>query len=211
MRALAMVGSDIDHFECPICGSHDRERHLLLYLNASGIMSSMPSMRILHFAPERGLSRLITAAMPIQYVKCDLHPVDIGVQQADIEAIPFAGEVFDLVIANHVLEHVDDDLRAVREICRVLRPGGTAILQTPYSAMLQRTWSDAGIKGDEPRRQAYGQEDHARLFGLDIFERFSVSGFLPCIATHSELLPGHDADRFGVNGLEPFFRFRRAQ
>jgi len=209
MRALCVVGSDIDNFECPRCGGHDRERHLLMYLQASGLMAALPGMRILHFAPERHLSRRIAALRPIAYIRCDLYPVSPDIERVDIETIPFEDGAFDLVIANHVLEHVKDDGRAVAEISRVLRPGGTAILQTPYSQVLHNTWSDPGITSDEARRQVYGQEDHVRLFGRDIFERFSSSGLRACIATHDDLLAQHDPQVLAVNQREPFFLFRR--
>jgi SAM-dependent methyltransferase len=209
MRTLDVIGSDIDNFECPRCGAHDRERHLLMYMQASGIMNELPGMRILHFAPERRLSPHIAASAPVTYIKGDLYPATPDVRRVDIEAMPFEDETFDMVIANHVLEHVDDDMRALAEIRRVLSPGGAAILQTPYSPVLQYTWSDSGIVSDEARRQAYGQEDHVRLFGRDIFERFSSSGLRACISTHGALLADHDARMLGVNPREPFFLFRR--
>ncbi|MDR7097745.1 SAM-dependent methyltransferase [Lysobacter niabensis] len=209
MQALGVIGSDVKNFECPRCGAHDRERHLLMYLQASGLLAALPTMRILHFAPERHLSRRIAASAPIGYIRCDLYPASEEIERVDIEAMPFDDGAFDLVIANHVLEHVEDDSRALAEIYRVLKPGGAAILQTPYSSILHRTWSDPGIIADEARRQAYGQEDHVRLFGRDIFERFSSSGLGACIATHDELLAGRDARMLGVNPSEPFFLFRR--
>ena len=211
MVALQSVGSAVDQFECPHCGAHDRERHLLLYFRALGLIEAVPSLRILHFAPERHLSRCLAAAAPAGYVKCDLHPAADDVQRVDIEAMPFDDGTFDLVIANHVLEHVDDDLRALREIRRVLRPGGRAVLQTPYCASLHVTWRDAGIATDAARLQAYGQEDHVRLYGRDIFERFASAGLHPRVQTHADLLPGRDARLHGVNDAEPLFLFERLE
>lgn len=209
MRALEMIGSDVDNFECPRCGAHDRERHLLLYLQSSGLLASLPSLRILHFAPEWNLSRRIAEMVPVQYVKCDLYPGTADVQRVDIQAMPYADATFDMVIANHVLEHVGDDLKAVSEVARVLKPGGCAVLQTPYSDMLERTWSDPGIISDVARLQAYGQEDHLRLFGRDIFLRFSQFGLASRVSTHAELLEGSQPDLLGVNPREPFFLFVR--
>jgi SAM-dependent methyltransferase len=124
-------------------------------------------------------------------------------------AMPFDDDTFDCVIANHVLEHVGDVDRALGEICRVLRPGGHAILQTPYGSKLHRTWEDAGIDTPAARLQAYGQEDHVRLFGRDIFERIAAAGFDALVRQHNELLDDVDPDREGVNPREPFFLFRR--
>lgn len=209
MRALDVVGSDLDHFECPQCGAHDRERHLLLYMRVTGLIDRLAGQDVLHFAPERHLSRAIAHAGPRTYRKGDLYPLAADVERIDLLAIPCNAESFDLVIANHVLEHVLDDIGAVNEIYRVLKPGGHAILQTPFSAKLQHTWSDPGIDTDEARLQAYGQEDHVRLFGRDIFDRFSLSGLVPCGGSHDELLGDYDSTKYGINAREPLFLFRR--
>lgn len=210
MKALATIGSDIVRFECPWCGSHDRERHLLLYTRAASILPDLSGKHVLHFAPERNFSRFIANAGPAQYVKADLYPISPDIKRIDMLDIPFADSTFDLVIANHVLEHVADDKRALAEIQRIIKLGGYAILQTPFSSRLCNTWSDPGIDSDVARLQAYGQEDHVRLYGKDIFERFAASGLEPQIGSHAELLPGIDPERFGVNGLEPFFLFRKS-
>ncbi len=209
MITLEGVGSDVDHFECPRCGCHDRERHLLMYMRATGLFESLSNKAVLHFAPERRLSPLIAAQQPLRYIRCDLYPQTPEIEKMDISAIPYPAESFDLVIANHVLEHVADDQAALAEIYRVLKPGAYAILQTPYSAKLHHTWSDPGIDTDTARLQAYGQEDHVRLFGRDIFERFTATGLKSCVSTHSQLLQEYDARRYGVNAKEPFFLFQR--
>jgi len=209
MRRLDMVGSDPDRFECPRCGAHDRERHLLMYLRASGVMEEMRGRRVLHFAPEKHLPRLLRSADPASYLACDLFPKNEGVQRVDMLAMPFEPGAFDVVIANHVLEHVDDDAQAFAEIHRVLAPGGFAILQTPYSARLHATWQDRGIDTPEARLQAYGQEDHVRLFGRDVFERAAAAGFESHVRHHAELLGDVDPATAGVNAAEPFFLFRK--
>jgi SAM-dependent methyltransferase len=210
MRALDVIGSDLANFECPWCGSHDRERHMALFLEASGLWAAIPGASILHFAPERRLSPRIAAIGPARYVRADLHPAGPGIERMDIHAIPAEDSSFDLVIANHVLEHVEDDRRAVAEVARVLRPGGHAVLQVPFSPRLQATFSDPGIDDDRSRRECYGQEDHVRLFGRDVFERFALAGSLEDISSpHGRLLPDSDPWRLGINAAEPFFLFRK--
>lgn len=208
-RALDIVGSDLDHFECPNCGAHDRERHLAQFLRASGLLTRLTGRRIVHFAPERAIVALLAARQPADYRKCDLHPASPQIDAVDITRMPFGDASVDLLVANHVLEHVEDDSRALAEIVRVLAPGGHAILQTPYSNVLLRTWEDPGIVEPYARLQAYGQEDHVRLYGRDIFERFAASGLEACVVTHDQLLPDVDAGSSGVNRREPFFLFRR--
>jgi SAM-dependent methyltransferase len=209
MRALDVVGSDPDHFECPRCGAHDRERHLLMYMRASGLLDGLRGKSVLHFAPERRLSRFIRNARPERYLPCDLFPQSPEVQRVDMLDMQFEAGTFDAVIANHVLEHVGDDARALSEIRRVLKPGGFAILQTPYSRRLHGTWQDAGIDDPRSRLQAYGQEDHVRLYGRDIFERIVSAGFESCVRQHVDLLGDVDTARAGINPAEPFFLFRK--
>ncbi len=209
IRALDIVGSDPDRFSCPACFSHDRERHLWLYLQASGLLETIAGSTILHFAPEQHLAARLAAHQPIRYLKADLYPTAADIQPVDLLHMPFADASFNLVLANHVLEHVADDLQGLRELHRVLAPQGWAILQTPYAASLHHTWEDPGIRSPQQRLLAYGQEDHVRLYGQDIFQRIAAIGFEPHIRTHAQLLPQQAPQRYGVNAAEPFMLFRR--
>jgi len=211
MYALDTIGSEPDRFECPRCGSHDRERHLLLYLEKLGLLADMSGKSVLHFAPEKRLASRISAASPAHYVRCDLYPITPEIQRVDMLEMQFEDRSFDVVIANHVLEHVSDDLKALGEIYRVLKPGGYAILQTPYSAKLHHTWQDPGIDNDAARLQAYGQRDHVRLFGRDIFSRFASKGLVSCVRQHDEVLPETDAIALGISPKEPLFLFSRPE
>lgn len=202
-----VVGSDIENFECPACGCHDRERHLFLYLQASGLLDRMNGARLLHVAPEMHLQRVIGQTAPREYVLGDLYPTRAEVRRVDLMDIDCPDASFDLVIANHVLEHVGDDGRALREILRVLRPGGQAILQTPYASRLPCKFEDASITSEGARLQAYGQEDHCRLYGADFPDFIVAFGFVAMTATHADLLPDVDPGRMGVNAQEPFLLF----
>lgn len=209
MRALDVVGSDVDNFSCPWCHSHDRERHLLLFMRAAGLFSFITGKRVLHFAPENYLSSFIKEAGPKEFVRCDLYPWAADIARVDLLALPYPDCYFDLLVANHVLEHVEDDWRAVAEIVRVLKPGGFAILQTPYSDVLKRTWEDAGIQSRQARFEAFGQEDHVRLFGKDIFVRIEQQGLVSKVQFHATLLAEYCPNRFGLNEREPFFLFEK--
>lgn len=211
MQELQIVGSDVDHFGCPRCGAHDRERHLFMYMEAAGLFSELRGKTVVHFAPERQLSKRIAANEPARYVRCDLYPGAPDIQRIDILEMDFPSSSVDLLIANHVLEHVADDMQALSEIYRILKVGGYAILQTPYSQKLHHTWDDPGITDEATRLQAYGQVDHVRLYGRDIFERFKSAGFNSCVLQHTELLADTDTNKYGINCQEPFFLFQRAQ
>jgi len=211
MHVLSLVGSDPEHFECPRCGAHDRERHLFMYLEKTGLLADMRGKSVLHFAPEKRLARCILATRPECYVRCDLYPQTPEIVRVDMLAMQFEAASFDMLIANHVLEHVADDMQALAEIRRVLKVGGYAILQTPYSRTLHRTWEDPGIVEEAARLQAYGQADHVRLYGRDLFDRFSSAGLASRKQEHAELLADIDPIRCGVNPDEPFMLFQRAQ
>jgi SAM-dependent methyltransferase len=113
------------------------------------------------------------------------------------------------VIANHVLEHVDDAQQSLAEIYRVLANGGFAILQTPFASTLTRTFEDSGIQSKSARLHAYGQEDHVRMYGRDIDAVFTSRGLISRVNTHQALLPEIDAVRYGVNPAEPFLLFQK--
>jgi ubiquinone/menaquinone biosynthesis C-methylase UbiE len=119
-----------------------------------------------------------------------------------VTAITEPDGAFDLVICNHVLEHVPDLDRALTELHRVLRPGGVAVLQTPFASGRAETLEDPAITSDRDRLKFYGQEDHVRLFGRDIFDRVAAVGFRVRYVTHAEALGHLDAAREGVSSDE---------
>lgn len=209
MKVLDITGSDVNHHSCPKCQSHDRERHLKLYFDGLGLKKLVTNSRVLHFAPERWFSKYIQEATPSYYVKADLHPASADIRHVDVLAMDFEDQSFDLVIANHVLEHVIDDAKALTELNRVLRPGGFAVLQTPYSEVLLQKFEDKGIEDHRARLQAYGQEDHLRLYGRDIFGYIESFGFKSYIQRHESALSSYHSEMYGVNVNEPLFLFKK--
>lgn len=199
---LDIVGSDVMNFSCPYCSNHDRLRHLFMYFDKLDFWRRFDGAAILHIAPESALSERIVSHEPRLYVKGDYSPRSADIQRIDVTALPFPDESFDVIICNHVLEHVGDDLAALSEMCRTLRPGGCAVLQTPYSNFLARTFTDPAIDSDELRQRYYGQEDHVRLFGRDLFDRMRRAGLTPHIETHESRLPEFDPVYYGVNAAE---------
>ena len=202
LSVLGVVGSDMQNFACPVCRCTDRDRHLCMYFDALDLWGRFGGANILHFAPEVALIPRISATQPVRYVRADLFPATADIERIDITAIPYADESFDVVICNHVLEHVPNDGLALSEIRRVLKHGGRAILQTPYSSVLHSTWEDSGIATEQQRLLCYGQEDHVRLYGVDLFEKIIASGLHVQRHSHMERLPERDASYYGVNPLE---------
>jgi hypothetical protein len=202
LRELDIVGSDVENFSCPYCSSHDRLRHLFMYFDKLDFWKRFDGAAILHIAPEAALGERIASHKPKLYVQGDYSPQSADIRKIDVTAIPFPDESFDLIICNHVLEHVGDDRAALSEMRRVLRPGGCAVLQTPYSNFLARTFTDPAIDSDELRQRYYGQKDHVRLYGRDLFDRIRQAGLTPHIETHESRLPEADPACYGVNPAE---------
>lgn len=154
---------------CPVCKSSDRERLLIYALGK--LMLPIKNYKILHIAPETMLCKYITSHKPISYIKGDKFAQGYNYPKdtiyLDITNLPFEDNLFDLMICNHVLEHVIDEKKALSELHRVLSPGGLAIIQVPLSLKLENTLEDERINSDELREKFYGQKDHVRLYGLD--------------------------------------------
>lgn len=205
LTRLDMVGSDLDNFGCRFCHANDRERHLFMYFDRLNIWERFKDASVLHFAPDLPISSKIMGLGMKNYVRADLFPNSPDIQRIDCTNIPYGGGEFDMVIANHVLEHVPDHQRALAEIFRVLRSGGMAILQTPYSRLLFKNFEDLAIDTDDGRRFFYGQEDHVRVFGQSqFFESIRKAGFHLEVVEHSRFFDDHDAFHYGVNKHEPF-------
>lgn len=167
---------------CFNCGSNDRERLIHTYLEREGLLTRMPTLRVLHIAPEITLREyLLHRNKPREYVIGDKKTAGYAyppeVVDLDATELPLADSHFDVVICNHVLEHIPDDRLAMAEIHRVLAPGGTAILQVPYAWGLDHTEEDLAINDPRERERRYGQFDHVRLYGRDYEDRLREVGF----------------------------------
>ncbi len=199
-QKLQEMGSDIDNFYCPHCECFDRERHLFMYFDKLSLWDRIKGGNVLHFAPEYHLSKKIESLSPNLYVKADLFPSDDSIQQMDATSIPYEEATFDFLIFNHILEHIPDYKKALAGLYRVLKPNGVAIMQTPFSKLLQRNFEDEGINTDELRLLYYGQEDHVRIFSeRDLLQGFTDTGFRLNIVPHNTLFSPEDATYYGVN------------
>jgi SAM-dependent methyltransferase len=116
----------------------------------------------------------------------------------DVQDIPAADESFDAVICNHVLEHVPDDRRAMREIRRVLKPGGWAILGVPLQRQRDDSFEDPSITSPEERERAYGQFDHVRVYGRDYPDRLRECGFEVEMVPYADRLGADRARQYGL-------------
>ena len=112
-----------------------------------------------------------------KYITADIES-PLAKVKMDIHQIPFEDDYFDVALCNHVLEHVTDDLKAMREIYRVLKPGGWAIMQVPFfHPVPEKTFEDKHITDPKEREKIFGQDDHVRKFGNDYADRLRSAGF----------------------------------
>lgn len=193
-----LIGSDTENYGCYYCKANDRERHLFMFFDKLNIWEKFKDSRILHIAPEFHLMRRIEKLVPLEYVKGDFNPKE-GLLKIDITEIQYSDNYFDAIICNHVLEHVNDYFRAIKELARVLKPKGFAILQTPYSVLLFNNFEDPGINTPELKFVFYGQEDHARIISKrqlfeDLENYFSLN-----IVRNDSLFNESENIKYGIN------------
>jgi SAM-dependent methyltransferase len=164
--------------QCPNCYSVDRSRLLYLFFKMRTEVYKKPT-RILHISPNKEIAGVLTGPT-IEQVVGSIEPEqysEFNPVYLDVQDIKFPDNSFDVVICCHVIEHVDDDDKAMREIYRVLKPGGFAVLQVPLALNLEKTIEDRTLKTDKERKIKFGQVDHVRLYGLDYFTKLEKAGF----------------------------------
>lgn len=161
--------------QCPRCGALERHRLLWLWLRDRTDVFTSP-VRLLHLAPEPVLRERFERQANLDYVTVDLQS-PLADLRADVQRLPFPTGAFDAVIANHVLEHVDDDRAAMVELGRVLRPGGWAVLQVPLDETRETTFEDPAVTDPAARERLFGKDDHVRVYGRDYGQRLRDAGF----------------------------------
>jgi predicted SAM-dependent methyltransferase len=155
--------------------SLERHRLLWLYLTQETPLFK-ESLSLLHVAPEQCFYKRFRESSNLTYTTIDLHSPLADVK-ADICALPFENNSFDVVLCNHVLEHIKDDIQAMLELYRVMKPGGWGILQIPLENHRQSTYEDDSITDPKERAAIFGQYDHVRVYGMDYFDRLNEVGF----------------------------------
>ncbi|CAN5502433.1 hypothetical protein BH11PSE9_BH11PSE9_14670 [soil metagenome] len=169
---------------CPGCGSLERHRLMQLYFERKTNLFSLPlnssplnsaPLKVLHFAPEACFATVLDNNPSIDYISADLYAPNAK-QKIDITDIPYADDSFDVILCSHVLEHIPDDHRAMRELRRVLKPQGWALLQVPIDHRRATTFEDPSVTDPMERERLFGQYDHVRWYGRDYASRLIRSG-----------------------------------
>lgn len=184
---------------CPVCYSSPRHRIVWLFIQSRTNLCEPSPKRMLHIAPELILEQRFKQLAHLDYLSGDLyHPR--AMVTMDITDIHYPENSFDAIYCSHVLEHVPEDRKAMREFHRVLRPGGWAILMVPLAA--EPTDEDLSVTDPKERARRFGRHDHVRLYGPDFADRLREAGF------EVSVVPPHDfvdPSRFNSMGLRAHF------
>jgi len=165
-----------DNRLCPSCLSLERHRLLWMYLhNKTDFFNT--KLDVLHIAPEQPFIKRFKKIQQLNYTSADLEsPIaDIKTDIRDMNV--FNDKEFDVIICNHVMEHIEEEQVALKELLRVLKPGGWAILQVPIDYSSESTFEDNSITDKRERERIFGQYDHVRVYGKDYPERLRKAGF----------------------------------
>ncbi len=168
-------GKQRENVLSPSTLSLERHRLLWIYLkNESDFFTA--SHKVLHFAPEQAFYKRFRKLKNLDYTTTDLESPLADVK-ADICNLPFEDNTYDVILCNHVLEHIPDDTQAMHELYRVLKPGGMAVLQIPQDLSREITFEDNSITDPAERARIFGQYDHVRVYGRDYFDKLRSIGF----------------------------------
>jgi SAM-dependent methyltransferase len=161
---------------CPKCLSLERHRLLWLYFKSKTDFFEK-HYKVLHVAPEQVFYKIFKKQRNLDYTTIDLESPLADIKM-NVEQMTFGDSEFDIVLCNHVLEHVENDDKALKEIFRVLKKGGYAILQSCIDYNRLTTYEDKTITSEEDREREFWQKDHCRLYGMDYSERLKKAGFV---------------------------------
>ncbi len=168
---------NFENYNCPFCMSSDRERLYMIFLERY-LKEIAHKCSILDFAPSLVFSNKLRVTPKIKYTSADLFRKDVDIQLDICDMKVLMDAKFDFIICSHVLEHVPDPDKAMREILRIIAPNGKAIIMVPLFWDVHSTSEDSRHTTDKLRLQHYGQEDHVRLFSReDFLNRLDLAGF----------------------------------
>jgi SAM-dependent methyltransferase len=181
---------------CPGTLSLERHRLLWLYLQRKTTLLKN-KLKVLHIAPEQVFYSRFKSFNHWDYTTTDLYSPMADVK-ADICDLPFKDVTFDLILCNHVLEHIPDDIKAMEELYRVLKKGGTLIAQVPLEAERPTTFEDNSVTDKAKRTEIFGQYDHVRIYGIDYYQRLESVGFKTKRVDFLKELSAEEIDKFAL-------------
>lgn len=172
------------------------ERHRLLWLylkNKTDFFTA--NHKVLHFAPEQAFYKRFQTMKNLEYITTDLDSPLADVK-ADICNLPFEDNEFDVILCNHVLEHIPNDTKAMQELYRIMKPGGFGVFQIPQDLNRDTTFEDNTITDKKERTKIFGQYDHVRVYGKDYFDKLRSIGFKVDAVDFTATLSQKDITRY---------------
>ncbi|MDT0621245.1 class I SAM-dependent methyltransferase [Croceitalea vernalis] len=184
------------------------ERHRLLWLylkNQTNFFTD--NLKVLHFAPEQAFYKRFKNQKNIDYLTTDLNSPLADIK-ADICDLPFEDASFDVILCNHVLEHIPNDITAMKELYRILKPNGWGIFQIPQDLNRTTTFEDNSITDKKERAKIFGQYDHVRVYGRDYFDKLRNIGFKVDEVDYTATLTNQNIEKYRLakGELIPFVR-----
>jgi SAM-dependent methyltransferase len=204
-------GSSIAHRENVLCpGDLTLERHRLmwLYLKDYSDFFTNNKLNVLHIAPEQCFHKRFKQQQNLNYLTGDLVS-PIADMHFDLHHIPLEENRFDVIFCNHVLEHVEDANQCMRELYRVMKPGGWGIMQVPQDFEREITFEDPSITSEEDRERSYWQKDHVRLFGKDYPKWLEKAGFKVEVFEKEKFYSSKQIERFRLQEKEILYILRK--
>ena len=180
---------------CKHCGALERHRLVWLYLVKKTNLFISKNKIMLHIAPEAFFSIVLEKQLGNNYITADLNKPNVTVKM-DLTNIQYPDESFDVIYCCHVLEHIQDDRKAIKELFRVLKRDGWGIILVPVFG--EKTIEDPTITTPEERRKIYGVPDHVRLYGSDYIDRLRDAGFKVDLIFPIDFLSEKEIRRMGI-------------
>jgi predicted SAM-dependent methyltransferase len=178
-RKFLSYGSKVaarDNVLCPYDLTLERHRLMWLYLKRKTDFFTKPDLKVMHIAPEQCFHKKFQQQKNLDYTTGDLVS-PIADLHFDLHKIPLEDDQYEVIFCNHVMEHVEDDLQCMKELYRIMKPGGWGILQVPIDYNRDSTYEDASITTPEEREKHFWQYDHVRLYGTNYPNRLAEAGF----------------------------------
>jgi predicted SAM-dependent methyltransferase len=183
-----------DIMMCAMCTSFERQR-FLNYVYQDEIKNIGKQVDVLQFAPEKSIYDTVRNYDNVNYTCCDLmpdlYPYADGILQEDGMALSFKDKQFDIIIHNHILEHMPNDIKFIKETMRILKDDGKIIVSIPF---YKDELCNDSFTSDEDRIEHYGQADHLRRYGKDILDVLKVEGVNIEVMNQNDYLTNEELD-----------------
>lgn len=193
---------------CPYDLTLERHRLMWLYLKNETDFFTADQLKMMHIAPEQCFHKLFKKQSNLDYTTGDLVS-PIADLHFDLHDVPLEDNLYDVIFCNHVLEHVEDDAQCMRELYRIMKPGGWGIFQVPVDYSREETFEDPSITDPLEREEKYWQKDHVRLYGKDYPLKLEKAGFTVDVVDYKEKIGTELMEKYRLDPNELLYVCRK--